>query len=362
MLHKKCLILSLLGFTIANFIANITIHKVIAGEGIESTNNFVISTDDIQDKFAGNQSIEPSKFAPEQSDNHLFSPSDEEVNNSNKISHQAVDLQPNKSLNSNKKNANIFVDLDKLCKTYPDNLRCSQYSTIKLEEQPSESEIPKQFTSQLTGESRPITSGWAVIPEAGTLGFGASVTKFLTSNLNARVGLNAASIGLGGYQKRKEQVTYDANLNLLNVSTLVDYYPFRDSGFRVTSGLVFNDNNLEGKARIKDGVSFEYDGNRYTNKDIASIKGKVSFPNNIAPYLGIGWGNAVKPGKRWGFSANLGVVFAGSPQVDLDANIVNNSLSDQINRDLRVEEKELEDDLKGFSIYPVLSLGVSYQF
>jgi hypothetical protein len=362
MLHNKCLISSLLGFTITNLLTNITIHKVIASEGIESTNNIVVSTDDIQNKFVENQPIEPSKFALKKSDNSLLSPSNNQVNNSNVISHQAVDLQSKSSLNSNEEITNMSVDLDKLCKTYPDNLRCYQYSKIKLEEQPHESEIPKQFTSQLTGESHQIRSDWAVTPEAGTLGFGASVTKALTSNLNTRVGLNAASIGLGGYQKRKEQVTYDANLNLFNVSTLVDYHPLINSGFRVTGGLVFNNNNLEGKARIKDGVSFEYDGNRYTNKDIASIKGKVSFPNNIAPYLGIGWGNAVKPGKRWGFSANLGVVFAGSPQVDLDANIVNSSLSEQINRDLRVEEKELEDDLKGFSVYPVLSLGVSYQF
>jgi hypothetical protein len=46
----------------------------------------------------------------------------------------------------------------------------------------------------------------------------------------------------------------------------------------------------------------------------------------------------------------------------LDANIVNDSLRQQINRDLRVEEKELEEDIKGFQVYPVLSVGVSYQF
>jgi hypothetical protein len=42
MLHNKCLISSLLGFTITNLLTNITIHKVIASEGIESTNNIVV--------------------------------------------------------------------------------------------------------------------------------------------------------------------------------------------------------------------------------------------------------------------------------------------------------------------------------
>ncbi|PAX57041.1 hypothetical protein [Brunnivagina elsteri] len=362
MLHKKRFIFSLLGLTVANLLTNINTHKVIANEGIESTSKFVISADKIKNESVEKRPIELNNLAPVLLHDDLFSHSNYEINNSEAISHQAVDLIPKNRLNSNRKLTYISVDLDKLCKTSPDNLRCSQYFKTTLEQQPSESEISKRLTSQSIGESNQKASGWAVTPEAGTLVFGAFITKSLTSNLNARVGLNTASIALAGYQKRKNEVTYDANLNLFNVSTLVDYHPFKKSGFRVTGGLVFNDNNLEGKARIKDGVTFEYDGNRYTNKDIASVKAKVSSSNNIAPYLGIGWGNAVKPGKRWGFSANLGVVFSGSPQVDLDANIVNDSLSEQINRDLRVEEKELEDDLNGFKIYPVLSLGVSYHF
>ncbi|BAZ41477.1 hypothetical protein NIES4101_74430 [Calothrix sp. NIES-4101] len=336
MMYKKAVFLSVLGLSTTSFLINSITTQVVASEG-EITQNIANNDEQIHHKYGQNLA--------ENLDNN------QRLN----ISERAADLESPENESLNIEITSQPLELEYFCRDFPDNPYCQKSSPSVLQTEKKASEI----SSQSTPSRR---SSWAVTPELGTLGFGASVTKLLTSNFNARVGLNGAAIGLGGYQKRKEEVTYDATLNLLNLSALVDYHPFKNSSFRVTSGLVFNDSNVEGKARIRDGVTFEYDGNRYTNKDIAAVKGKVSFPHNIAPYIGIGWGNAVKPGKRWGFSANLGVILTGAPQVNLDANIINDSLRDQINRDLRVEKKELEDDLKGFSVFPVLSLGVSYQF
>jgi hypothetical protein len=340
---------SLLGLTATSIISDGLSKQVLATELALDNEHSQISEAKFTDQ---NMNPEIRVSIPEVIAIEPFSPQSQETKTSDNLKHisySAVDLLPEKQL------ANRPVDLDNFCKSYPYNSRCSQTPA---------SEKPTQQNPQVepTSEVSQKTSGWGVTPEIGTLGVGASVTKSLTPNLNARVGLNTLSIDIGGYQKRKNEVEYDANLNLLNVSTVVDYHPFKNSGFRVTGGLVFNDNHVEGKARIKDNTVFEYDGNKYTNQDISAVKGKVSFPNSVAPYLGIGWGNAVKPGKRWGFSVNLGVMFAGSPKVDLEANIVNESLRSQILQDLQVEKKELEDDLKQLSIYPVLSLGVSYQF
>ncbi|GJD18754.1 hypothetical protein RIVM261_037100 [Rivularia sp. IAM M-261] len=302
--------LPLLGLTVTSVVSTCLSHRVVANEINFETMQLPDDTMNQNVETTQTEKFTNNSTAPELLDNTFSS---DAAPISGEISYQAADLQVSSNLKS---------------------------------------------TSDTTNN----TSGWAITPEIGTLGVGASVTKSLTPNLNARVGVNAASISVGGYQKRRNEVTYDANLDLLNVSTLVDYHPFQNSGFRVSGGLVFNDNKVEGRGRIRDKVEFEYNNNRYTTKDISSVKGKVSFPNNIAPYLGIGWGNAVKPGNRWGFSANLGVIFAGAPQVSLDADIVNESLREQINRDLRVEERELEDDIKGFKFYPVVSVGVSYQF
>jgi hypothetical protein len=331
--------LSLLGLTTLTLISDGLNQQVLAKE--EVLNHEDLEIVEPENNIKAN--ISPTK--PELIETQVFSSSIPESQENRNISYSAADLQPEKQLVSES------INLDESCQSYyPYSSRCSQNTNTPENKQQLESEVFKN------------NSGWAITPEVSTLGVGATVTKSLTSKLNARVALNTLSLDVGGYQKRQNEVAYDANLNLLNVSTLVDYHPFKNSGFRVSTGLVFNDNNVEGKAQINDGTVFEYDGNTYTNKDIASLKGKVSFPNNVAPYLGIGWGNAVKPGKRWGFSVNLGVIFAGSPQVDLEANIVNESLRSQIVRDLEVEKKELEDELKPLSIYPVLSLGVSYHF
>jgi hypothetical protein len=324
----------MLGLTATSLLSTSLSHRVVANEvNFESVQPLDVTTDDSQHqslKATQTQQITTNIAAPSRVEDNTFTDngSDSAAPVPRKISYQAADLQPKLNLQ----------------RTTPASLSNSERETTS------------------TSDTHSTTSGWAVTPEVSTLGIGASVTKSLTPNLNARVGVNALSIGVGGYQKRKNEVTYDANLDLLNVSTLLDYHPFQNSGFRVSGGLVFNDNKVEGKARIRDNAEFEYNNNRYTNKDISSVKGKVSFPNSVAPYLGIGWGNAVKPGSRWGFSANLGVIFAGAPQVNLDADIANESLRNQINRDLRVEKKELEDDIKAFRFYPVLSVGVSYQF
>ena len=53
-------------------------------------------------------------------------------------------------------------------------------------------------------------------------------------------------------------------------------------------------------------------------------------------------------------------MFTGSPDVELSSPNEGNipQLADAIRR----EEDQLKDELNKFSVYPVLSLGVSYQF
>ncbi|BAZ12580.1 hypothetical protein NIES4071_44110 [Calothrix sp. NIES-4071] len=176
------------------------------------------------------------------------------------------------------------------------------------------------------------------------------------------MGINAFSYGI---DIEETDVKYKADLNLLNVSTLVDYHPFKNSGLRLTGGVVFNNNKVEGNAQARNNQEFEFNGNTYNTSQIGSAKAKVSLPNSVAPYLGIGWGNAVRPGNRLSFAVNLGVMFTGSPNVDVTGNIdpsVPAATREQILRDVKAEERQLEKDLDGYSIYPVLSVGVSYHF
>ena len=273
------------------------------------------------------------------------------------ISYSAADLLPASDSSVNSVIAQRLVDPIKFCNDYPFNSAC----TDKQSEEKTEGEV--EFTQPVEEETKKAkTSGWGVTPEIGTLGIGASVTKSVSDNVNARVGLNAFKYGA---DFEEEEVEYEADLNLFNVSTVVDYHPWKKSGFRLTGGLVFNNNNVSGNGKPNDNQEFEYNGNTYTSDQIRSVDAKVSLPNKVAPYLGIGWGNAVKPGNRFAFSLNLGVMFTGSPQVDLSADIdesVPNNIRQDIIRDIEAERKEIEDDIDGFGVYPVLSIGASYHF
>lgn len=250
---------------------------------------------------------------------------------------------------------NNIIDLEEFCKNYPLNTRCQQNY------QPApQTEIIEQTT--VNSATPQQNRSWAITPEISTLGLGASVSKSVTPNLNGRIGLNTGAIDVGDYQRNSNTVTYETKLNLFNVSTVLDYYPFRNSGLRMTGGIVLHNTELEGKAKLNNNQVFVYNNNTYSTADITSVQGKVSLPNQVAPYIGIGWGNPFKQGQRWGFSANLGVMFAGSPQINLTPNINNEALRNQILQDIAIEARELEKKLQGYSFYPVLSLGVSYSF
>ncbi len=102
----------------------------------------------------------------------------------------------------------------------------------------------------------------------------------------------------------------------------------------------------------------------------ANLNTQVGF-NSIAPYLGVGWGNAVKKGSQWRFSLDAGVLFQGSPEakfttsgtVDAGAGAGAISVNDPLfQNDIDKEEQNLNDELKDFKALPVISLGTSYRF
>ena len=272
------------------------------------------------------------------------------------ISYSAADLAPEMDLSDNLI-AQRSVDGVQFCKDYPLNSACIDKKSSEEAEGEVEASQPVEEETK-----KAKTSGWGITPEIGTTGIGASVTKSVSPNVNARVGLNAFKYGA---DFEEQDVKYEADLNLFNVSTLVDYHPFKKSGFRLTGGLVFNNNNVSGNAKPNGNQEYEYNGNTYRSDQIKSVDAKVSLPNKVAPYLGIGWGNAVKPGNRFAFSLNLGVMFTGSPNFDLSAEIdpsVDAGTRQQIQSDIEAERKKIEDDINGFGVYPVLSIGASYHF
>lgn len=189
----------------------------------------------------------------------------------------------------------------------------------------------------------------AITAKLGTLGMGIEGTFGLTEQFNARLGLNRFDYDTN---ENISDIEYDLDLKLKSVSLLADWHPF-GSAFRFTAGLMSNGNEVTGSSS-SDGLTIGdtfYPG--------IGLDAKLDF-DSTAPYLGIGWGNALAAGKGWGFNVDLGILYQGSGNVSLTPTGANASLVNP--SDVSLEEQRFEDDIKNYKYYPVFSFGVSYKF
>lgn len=198
------------------------------------------------------------------------------------------------------------------------------------------------------------SGNYGVAANIGTLGIGGEITRRISSKFNARLGINGFSYSYSG---NESNIEYDIDLRLLSVPIFLDWHPF-EGNFRISSGLIINQNKLEGKAKLS--TTETIGNNTYTSAQIGTLKATMDF-NNVSPYVGLGWGNAVGKDKKWGFTSNIGVVFQGTPNVKMSATGLLASDSTFL-ADLDRESKDFEDALNEFKYYPVLSIGLTYKF
>lgn len=188
--------------------------------------------------------------------------------------------------------------------------------------------------------------------KVGTLGVGGELTLGLGDYLGFRVGANALD---WKHTDNSDDGTIQGDLEFLSYSALLDIHPF-GGGFRISLGGLLNDNKLNLQADLTEPV--ELNGQKYSLSD---LRGEVTF-GDFAPYLGIGYGNAVSADGRWHFSCDFGVMFQGEPQISATAKSSNSALQPVVDAALAQEIEDIKDDAKNFQYYPVISLGVSFRF
>ncbi len=190
--------------------------------------------------------------------------------------------------------------------------------------------------------------------EVTTLGPGLSFSVPLCGSLNLRSGVHGLNYT---YRGSESDVSYDFDLQLLSENVLLDWHPWHN-GCRVSTGVVFNQNKVEMEARPT--AAYRIGNQIYAMAEVGMLNGELSF-NPAAPYVGLGWGNAVNDKHRWNFAFDLGVVFQGKPEIDLTATgqlAANPDFMIELER----ERREIEDSIDAYKYYPVISFGVSYRF
>ncbi len=205
--------------------------------------------------------------------------------------------------------------------------------------------------------------------KAGINGVGIDLSLGLTKNVNLR--FSTASIDIDGEDETitvgddgfegdiDAELDFDYGANAF----LLDWHAFSGS-FRFTVGMLKNNGEADLTGVLQSGIVI--DGQALDPGDLvgASVGGNISLGDSFQPYVGIGWGRGAGGDGGFSFSADIGVAILDI-DVDIDANVVaggNFANQAALETSLRDLEKDTEDELDEFELWPVIALGVNYAF
>jgi hypothetical protein len=201
---------------------------------------------------------------------------------------------------------------------------------------------------------RPFTLGL----EASTTGLGGSGSWRFADHWGARAGFNYFSYSQDANDI--EGISYNTDARLMSEPLAVDIYPWAKSSFRITVGILFNQNQLTGvvpQDPVFGQTFIEIGNNSYDSASIGNLNMKIEqWP--VSPYLSIGGSIYFDKAKHWSLSGELGVAYTGDPTATLTTSIPNTVAP----QDLNTEEKQLEDWAKKLQFYPILRLSLNYSF
>lgn len=196
--------------------------------------------------------------------------------------------------------------------------------------------------------------------DLGSTGVGAHLVVPMEDNLNGRFGVNYFK---HDFDKTSSGIDYDVKGKLSSVDVLFDWYVLSDSQFHLTGGLVYNGNRFDATAKPNALGKFGINGNSYNAADVGILSGRVGY-RKAAPYLGIGWGNALAQNSHWNFNADLGAFYQGNANVQL-ASIgctTSQAVCTALVKDVEATRLSFGDDISKYKFYPVVRASIGYRF
>jgi len=188
----------------------------------------------------------------------------------------------------------------------------------------------------------------------GTLGVGVDFAIPLSQSFFLRLNVNGAKLNI---DTTREGVDYNSDVELLTAGAMLDYYPYGDGEFHISAGAYYYDNKAKshGTPSVK-GVMYNIGGTLYSDTDLGSADVTIDFPK-FAPYVGVGYGGR-EENKGWNWGIDIGVMYHG----DGDLTLTPNTKVAQLKIDAKIEEKNMQDELRKIPVYPVVMVGLTYSF
>ena len=202
-----------------------------------------------------------------------------------------------------------------------------------------------------------IPSG--VRAEVGTTGYGAALMWTANPKVDVVLGYNGGDISWSDDVKI-DGSRYDLDMENNNVYLNAQIRPWAN-WFYMAAGVSYIDNDYDLDRRVSGGNGFSVNNNDFlANAGGVRINGKMTYDNDIAPYLGFGFSPAIN--NRWGVFGEVGAYYTGNPTVELRSTGTATSTSGvSLNDAIRAEANKIANDDK-YEWLPSAKLGVSFRF
>lgn len=209
------------------------------------------------------------------------------------------------------------------------------------------------FAAVMAAISAPAFAGTDVEAHVSTLGLGLGMGFQATDTIVARIGFNEFN---KNFSTSSGTLNYDGKLKLSSLDALLDWHLF-GGATHLTAGIMSNNNKFNLTATPDANGNYMINGNQYSATTVGTLNGSVAF-NSAAPYLGFGW-NSQPKNKGLEFKSDIGIMFQGSPKATLS---YTGTQSSAISSQVAAEQANLNDKLKNYKYYPVISFGIGYAF
>jgi hypothetical protein len=168
-------------------------------------------------------------------------------------------------------------------------------------------------------------------------------------------------------------INYTARLHLKSSETTVDWFPHAMGGFHVSPGFLYFKSSMTAPAFVGPGQSFVLGTQTFINSvdDPVSGSSSVIYPRTFSPMLLLGYGNIIpRVRRRISVPIEFGVAYTGAPEISVALNgtacttngCANFATNKQAQDNLKQEIHDLNEDLKRYPIFPIVSVGFAYHF
>jgi hypothetical protein len=206
--------------------------------------------------------------------------------------------------------------------------------------------------------------------KVSTLGVGIEVATPLAQKFNLRGGFNMLRYGRA---ITHDGILYDSQLRFQSAEAHLDWFPFW--GFHISPGLLFyNGNQVSATAAVPGGQTFSLGGTTYESDSVTPVSGtgKLDFVK-VSPSIMLGVGNLIpRNGRHYSFLFEVGGAYQGSARVALNlaGNVCDTgglncraiSSDPTVQANIQAQQVKIQNDVNPYRFFPVISLGVGFNF